>query len=108
MNILILGSQVKQINDDSNKDTDQFSQSLHHKIKDYYNKNISRDEIPMWIELTYKYRREKIQSSSDYFMDLIHEFNYLCYLQYVIIITLLILTFNIFYLAWNWIFNDFK
>ena len=40
-------------------------------------------EIPMWVEQSYKYRRERIKNSADYFIDMLLEFIYLTDIKYV-------------------------
>ena len=60
-----------------------YGQSLHVKLKELHKKNNKRAEIPMWVELSHKYRRESIEKSSDVFLELFYEFNYLSDIQYV-------------------------
>ena len=53
------------------------------KLKNYHKKNQLTPEFTIWAELSQKFRREKIQSSHDYFVDMLQEFNYLTDVQFV-------------------------
>jgi hypothetical protein len=52
-------------------------ESLHNKIKDLHENNCKKAEIPLWIELSHKFRREKVETSLEPFINLYNDFSYL-------------------------------
>ena len=53
------------------------------KLKSYHKKNQLTPELTILAELSHKFCREKIQRSHDFFVDMVHEINYLTDVQFV-------------------------
>ena len=52
-------------------------------MKSAHRKRSDVAEIPIWVEQSYKYRRERIKNSTDYYIDMLLEFIYLTDIKYV-------------------------
>ncbi len=52
-------------------------------LKIIHKNNSLTDETSAWVELSHKYRRQRIQKSSDYFIDMLQEFSYFTDVSYV-------------------------
>jgi len=63
--------------DDKKVKIETYAERLHNNIKELHKKNSTKPEIPMWVELSHDFRREKIQTSSEPFINLYNDFNYL-------------------------------
>ncbi len=63
--------------DEKKRKLETNSESLHKKLKEFDKKNYKKDEISIWIEMSHDFRREKIASTSEPFIHLYKDFNYL-------------------------------
>ena len=63
--------------DDKKVKIETYAERLHNNMKELHKKNLKKPEIPMWVELSHDFRREKIQTSSEPFINLYNDFNYL-------------------------------
>ena len=76
-NIIILDFEGKNDRADTN------GLKIHNKLKSAHRKRSDVAEIPIWVEQSYKYRRERIKNSADYFIDMLLEFINLTDIKYV-------------------------
>ena len=64
-------------------ESSKYMEQLHQELKQFFNKKTKKADIPLYIEKTFDWRREQIQSNVKPFLELFSEYKYLIDLKNV-------------------------